>query len=185
VCSSDLLCVLVHRRAVDIARREASRRARDERQPPPPVASYTAEELLFLRFDRRRVQEALRQLPVPQRDLVELAYWGGLTQAQLAERLKLPLGTVKSRMFSALNVLRAALVLNAGASPSPASGKAGRRPSAGNQMGRHPTIHSAVRCPNSKVVNRCRSTDDRKERTESTSAANQACRLAPNESRRG
>ena len=107
------LCVLVHRRAVDIARREASRRARDERQPPPPVASYTAEELLFLRFDRRRVQEALRQLPVPQRDLVELAYWGGLTQPQLAERLELPLGTVKSRMFSALNVLRAALVLSA------------------------------------------------------------------------
>jgi len=107
------LCVLVHRRAVDIARREASRRARDERDPPPPAASYTAEELLLVRFDRRRVQEALGQLPVPQRDLVELAYWGGLTQPELAERLELPLGTVKSRMFSALNVLRAALVLSA------------------------------------------------------------------------
>ena len=103
------LCVLVHRRAVDIVRREASRRALDERQTPPVQESYTAEETIFLRYDRRRIQKVLEQLDAPQRQLIELAYWGGLTQSQLAERFSLPLGTVKSRMFSALGELRVAL----------------------------------------------------------------------------
>lgn len=103
------LCVLVHRRAVDLARQEASRRARDERELPPHRDSYTAEEMVFQRYERIRVQGLLDQLPLPQRELVELAYWGGLTQPQLAARLALPLGTVKSRMFAALEILREAL----------------------------------------------------------------------------
>ncbi len=103
------LCVLVHRRAVDLVRREASRRALDERQPPPHPESYTAEEIIFLRYDQRRIQKVLEELPAPQRQLLELAYWGGLTQSQLAARFELPLGTVKSRMFSALEDLRVAL----------------------------------------------------------------------------
>ncbi len=107
------LCVLVHRRAVDLVRREASRRALDERQPPPPAESFTAEEIIFLRYDRRRIQKVLADLPGPQRQLLELAYWGGLTQSQLATRFELPLGTVKSRMFSALEDLRVALVATA------------------------------------------------------------------------
>jgi len=48
----------------------------------------------------------LRRLPQPQRELIEHAYWGGLTQSQLAERFGLPLGTVKSRTFEALRLLR-------------------------------------------------------------------------------
>ena len=107
------LCVLVHRRAVDLVRREASRRALDERQPPPHDGSYTAEEIIFLRYDRRRIQKVLGELPAPQRQLLELAYWGGLTQSQLATRFELPLGTVKSRMFSALEDLRVALIATA------------------------------------------------------------------------
>ncbi len=103
------LCVLVHRRAVDLVRHEAARRARDERQPPPHLESYTAEELIFLRYDRRRIQQVVEQLPASQRQLVELAYWGGLSQSQLATRFGIPLGTVKSRMFSALEDLRTAL----------------------------------------------------------------------------
>jgi RNA polymerase sigma-70 factor, ECF subfamily len=103
------LCVLVHRRAVDLVRREAARRARDEAQPPPRDESPTAEELIFLRYDRRRIQKVVEQLPDSQRQLVELAYWGGLTQSQLATRFGLRVGTVKSRMFSALNDLRVAL----------------------------------------------------------------------------
>ena len=102
------LCVLVHRRAVDLVRREASRRGLDERQPPHEE-SYTAEELIFLRYDQRRIQKVVDELPASQRQLVELAYWGGLTQSQLATRFELPLGTVKSRMFSALNDLQVAL----------------------------------------------------------------------------
>ncbi len=104
------ICVLVHRRAVDLARREARRRAADELQPAPDRDSYTAEEIVVVRYDQRRVRSALEQLPAPQRELLEHAYWGGLTQPQLAERFGLPLGTVKSRTFEALRLLRQELV---------------------------------------------------------------------------
>jgi len=105
------LCVLVHRRAVDLARREARRHAADDDQrPAPDRASYTAEEIAIVRYDQRRVRSALRRLPQRQRELIEHAYWGGLTQPQLAERFGLPLGTVKSRTFEALRLLREELV---------------------------------------------------------------------------
>ena len=52
------------------------------------------------------MQSALAKLPPDQREALELAYYGGLTQSELAERLGVPLGTVKSRMFSALTKLR-------------------------------------------------------------------------------
>ena len=52
------------------------------------------------------MQEALARLAPDQRQALELAYYGGLTQSELAERLGLPLGTVKSRMFAALARLR-------------------------------------------------------------------------------
>ena len=52
------------------------------------------------------MQAALAQLPPDQRQALELAYYGGLSQTELAERLGVPLGTVKSRMFTALAKLR-------------------------------------------------------------------------------
>ena len=52
------------------------------------------------------MQAALAQLPPDQRQALELAYYGGLSQSELAERLGVPLGTVKSRMFVALAKLR-------------------------------------------------------------------------------
>jgi RNA polymerase sigma-70 factor (ECF subfamily) len=52
------------------------------------------------------VQAALVQLPPDQRQALELAYYGGLSQSELAERLGVPLGTVKSRMFAGLGKLR-------------------------------------------------------------------------------
>jgi RNA polymerase sigma-70 factor (ECF subfamily) len=103
------VCVLAHRRAVDLARREARRRLADGSADGLDSLSYSAEEVVLLRHDRLRVQAALRQLSGGHRELLELAYYGGLSQSQLAERFGLPLGTVKSRMFEALRRLGAAL----------------------------------------------------------------------------
>jgi RNA polymerase sigma-70 factor (ECF subfamily) len=104
--ASTWLVTLVHRRAVDLVRREERRRAEplaDHAEPPP---TESAEENAWLRFERERVQSALRQLPDQQREALELAYYGGFTQSELAERLGEPVGTIKSRMFTGLARLR-------------------------------------------------------------------------------
>jgi RNA polymerase sigma-70 factor, ECF subfamily len=52
-----------------------------------------------------RVHSALERLPDHERPVIELAYWGGLSQSEVAERLDIPLGTVKTRTRSALSRL--------------------------------------------------------------------------------
>ena len=106
--ASTWLLTLVHRRAVDLVRREERRRVEPLQQDDRDAAatSPAAEEAAWLRFDRERVQEALRSLPDAQREAIELAYYGGFTQSELAERLGQPIGTIKSRMFSGLARLR-------------------------------------------------------------------------------
>jgi len=55
------------------------------------------------------VTEVLDRLSPTQRQVIDLAYFGQLSQSEIAERLEIPLGTVKTRTFAALKVLRAAL----------------------------------------------------------------------------
>jgi RNA polymerase sigma-70 factor (ECF subfamily) len=56
--------------------------------------------------EREIVREALRRLPEPQREALVLAYWGGLTADQIAQREHVPLGTAKSRIRLGLAKLR-------------------------------------------------------------------------------
>jgi RNA polymerase sigma factor (sigma-70 family) len=103
--ASTWLLTLVHRRAVDLVRREERRRVEPlEGAAEPTVES--AETDAWLRLERERVQAALRRLPDQQREAIELAYYGGFSQSELAERLGQPLGTIKSRMFAGLSRLR-------------------------------------------------------------------------------
>jgi RNA polymerase sigma-70 factor (ECF subfamily) len=100
------LLTLVHRRAVDLVRREERRRAEPLETAPEPADPTEAVESALLRLERERVQQALAKLPDREREAIELAYYGGFTQSELAERLGQPLGTIKSRMFTGLARLR-------------------------------------------------------------------------------
>jgi RNA polymerase sigma factor (sigma-70 family) len=104
--ASTWLLTLVHRRAVDLVRRENRRRAEPLVEGVEPAPTESAEEDAWLRFERERVQAALKRLPDQQREALELAYYGGFSQSELAERLGQPVGTIKSRMFTGLARLR-------------------------------------------------------------------------------
>jgi RNA polymerase sigma-70 factor, ECF subfamily len=104
--ASTWVLTLVHRRAVDLVRREERRRAESLPDDVGHASTESAEDDAWLRFERERVQSALKRLPDQQREALELAYYGGFTQSELAERLGQPVGTIKSRMFAGLTRLR-------------------------------------------------------------------------------
>jgi RNA polymerase sigma-70 factor (ECF subfamily) len=103
--ASTWILTLVHRRAVDTVRREQRRRGEALDRAAEPVVEGVEEDA-WLHLQRERVQAALRRLPDAQREALELAYYGGFSQSELAERLGQPLGTIKSRMFTGLSRLR-------------------------------------------------------------------------------
>ena len=70
----------------------------------PAAASVEGQVIAGLRAER--IQQAVRTLPVEQRDVLALAFWGGLTQTEIARRTGTPLGTVKSRVRLGMEKLR-------------------------------------------------------------------------------
>jgi len=106
---------IVHNRAVDRVRREASQQRRVAEQAvladrDEPGIDEVVTDDAELADRRRQMRAALTSIPAEQRRIIELMYFDGLTQRQVAERLDLPLGTVKSRTLLAMRKLRAALV---------------------------------------------------------------------------
>jgi RNA polymerase sigma factor (sigma-70 family) len=105
---------LVHHRAVDAVRREERLRKRTERASnlEPATGEDPAEDVVedaYLRVRRKEVLAALSTLPPEQRAVLEMAYFGGMTQARIGEELGIPLGTVKTRTLAAMRKLRTAL----------------------------------------------------------------------------
>jgi RNA polymerase sigma-70 factor, ECF subfamily len=102
----------VHHRAIDAFRREGVRQSRDVRDDSAaerlPARELTEVEAVR-RDEARDVQAALQGLPQDQRQVIELAYFGGFTHSQIAEILGLPAGTVKGRMRLGLSKLRISL----------------------------------------------------------------------------
>ncbi len=113
------LLSIVHHRAIDSIRR---RRPTAE-LPETDMASGVPDALTLPDvwgdvsegLDRAAVMSALQAISTVQREALELAYYGGLTQVEIADRLSLPLGTVKSRMRLGLLGLRRVLTGTGGA----------------------------------------------------------------------
>ena len=99
--------VMAHRRAVDRVRSEQSDRNRTARQVVPEIdPDPSPSDVTISRDEKRQVVETLETLSAPQREALVLAYYEGLTQQEIAERLEIPLGTVKTRVRDGLARLR-------------------------------------------------------------------------------
>lgn len=112
------LTTIVRSRALDLLRSQR-RRARalevaaahspEDAAPGMSSSSSPADRGAELSEARVLVRRSLDDLPEPQRVVLELAYFGGLSQSEIANHLREPLGTVKTRMRAGLDKLRQAL----------------------------------------------------------------------------
>jgi RNA polymerase sigma-70 factor (ECF subfamily) len=98
---------IAHRRAVDRVRSEQSLRDRHLRDAAVPAgAAVSPADAVIDSLDRDRARQALGELAEPQRQALELAFYDGLTHVEIAERLDVALGTVKTRIRDGLIRLR-------------------------------------------------------------------------------
>jgi RNA polymerase sigma-70 factor (ECF subfamily) len=111
---------IVHHRAIDsIRRRRPTVELPDaEASLPDTLTLPDTWADVELRLDRESVRTAMGSISDVQREAIELAYFGGLTQTEIAARTGVPLGTVKGRLRLGLQGLRAALLPPGGEGPN-------------------------------------------------------------------
>ncbi len=109
---SGWLIGIARNRSIDVLRSRMHHARQRERDPLPEHAEGAAwgvpdqtDEIAT----RQVVSAAMQSLPIAQRRVLELAYWGGMSQTEIARELGEPLGTVKSRARSGMEQLRRAL----------------------------------------------------------------------------
>src|ERR1700712_3261078 len=103
---------IVHNRAIDALRRSMvhdRRRASDEGIEERLESGERTDVEAARRDEAREVRSALRALPAEQSRVIELAYFGGFSQSEIAEMLETPIGTVKGRMRLGLEKMRGQL----------------------------------------------------------------------------
>ena len=111
ISSGRWLLAIVRNRAIDVLR---ARRRRPEQQLDPLLSVAAGHDDVpvqaFNHLDGERTREALGALPLEQCEVLELAFFLGLTHVEIAERLELPLVTVKGRLRLGLSRVRRELL---------------------------------------------------------------------------
>ncbi len=105
------LLSIVHHRAIDAIRRRRPTTELPETDAGLPTSLTMPDTWAEVAagLDRSMVQAALSRISDVQREAIELAYFAGLTQTEIAERTGVPLGTVKGRLRLGLGGMRAAM----------------------------------------------------------------------------
>jgi len=105
------LQAIIHHRAIDRVRSSGHRdcqwsplQSEGEQDPPSPQREVWEEA--WQQEQQSLLRTVLAQLPIEQRHVIELAYFGGYTHAEIAEQKHIPLGTVKGRMRLGLQKMK-------------------------------------------------------------------------------
>lgn len=112
------LLTTVRNRCIDVLRGPRRPSKLDDLVEIMPAADDVLGDVLH-NLQAREVQAALARLPEEQRATINLAYFSGMTHAQIASHMRVPLGTVKGRMRLALEKLRELLITSSGMEPAP------------------------------------------------------------------
>ena len=108
------LLMVIRNRAIDVMRQQGfveSKRCSGSELDYLPAPGSVAEEV-EKEYEAAQLRDSLQKLPINQREVIALAYFGGLSHAEIATRLELPVGTVKGRMRLALVKVRSDVILS-------------------------------------------------------------------------